>query len=215
MNYNGNTFRKIGSMGLVIFERDGTLLRRTSPPRDFMLGDISNEFVQMLQQLRGSDVRFGFVSDARGMDVGSHGRSEFEALTGRLDELLRIREAMPDFWIAWGIVAQGKGAVVQAGEEQRRRNGAGLIAGMILQAVELYGVDKQEAIFVNSTAAGLLAANDADILALQYSGLPADRTIPPLIEGEHQYLSPSETVDIQRLHVEIQRILGLSRRRSA
>ncbi|NTA83873.1 hypothetical protein [Agrobacterium tumefaciens] len=180
-----------------------------------MLGDISNEFVQMLQQLRGSDVRFGFISDARGMDVGSHGRSEFEALTGRLDELLQLREAMPDFWIAWGIFAQGRETVVQLGEEQRRRNGAGLIAGMILQAVEWYGVDKQEAIFVNSTAAGLLAANDADISALQYSGLPADRTIPPLIEREQQYLSPSETVDIQRLHVEIQRILGLSRRRSA
>ncbi|WP_152643185.1 hypothetical protein [Rhizobium nepotum] len=169
-----------------------------------MLGDISNEFVQMLQQLRESDVRFGFISDARGMDVGSRGRSEFAALTGRLDELLRIRKAMPDFWMAWGIFAQGRGTVAQAGEERRRRNGA----GMILEAVEWYGVDKQEAIFVYSTAAGLLAANDADILALQYSGLPADRTIPPLIEMEQQYLSPSETVDIHRLHAEIQRIIG-------
>ncbi|MEH0295473.1 hypothetical protein V6R98_24990 [Agrobacterium sp. CCNWLW71] len=215
MKYNGNTFRKIGSTGLVIFERDGTLLRRTSPPSDFMLGDISNEFVQMLKQLRESDVRFGFISDARGMDVGSHGRSEFAALTGRLDELLRIRKAMPDFWTAWGIFAQERGTVVQAEEERRIRNGAGLIAGMILEAVEWYGVDRHEAIFVYSTAAGLLAANDADISAVRYSGLPADRTIPPLIEMEQQYLSPPDTVDIQRLHAGIQRILGLSRRRSA
>ncbi|MCR6727707.1 hypothetical protein [Agrobacterium fabrum] len=178
-----------------------------------MLGDISNEFVQMLQHLRVTGIRFGFISDARGMDVGSHGIAEFAALTGRLDELLRTREAAPDFWMTWGLSPQESRVAAQTGKERRKTDG--LISGMILQAVEWYGVDKQEAIFVNSTAAGLLAANDADIAALQYSGLPADRTIPPLIEREQQYLSPSEIVDIQRLHTEIQRIIGLSRRRSA
>jgi len=62
MNNDDSKFRSIGSAGLVIFERDGTLLRRNNPPRDFMLGDISNEFVQMLQQLREMNVRFGFIS---------------------------------------------------------------------------------------------------------------------------------------------------------
>ncbi len=178
-----------------------------------MLGDISNEFVQMLQNLRVIGVRFGFVSDARGMDVGSHGIAEFAALTGRLDELLRIREAMPDFWMAWDISQQRSATAAQAGEEQRKTDG--LISGMILQAVEWYGVDKKEAIFVNSTDAGLLAATDIGISAIEYSGLPTDRSIAPSREMERQYLHPGETVDTQRLHAEIQRILGRSRPRSA
>ena len=97
MNSNERAFRRIGSIGLVIFERDGTLLRRNNPPRDFMLGDISNDFVLMLQHLRGIGVRFGFISDARGMDVGSHSPEEFAALlaihTARRDALLSAVEA--------------------------------------------------------------------------------------------------------------------------
>lgn len=213
-NYEG-IYRRIGSAGLVIFERDGTLLRRNSPPRDFMLGDISNEFVQILQQLRKIDVCFGFVSDARGMDVGSHGRSAFATLTGRLDEVLRIREAMPDFWMAWDIFPQGSGKEVHAGEKWRRRDDAGLAPAMILQAVEWYGVEKKEAIFVNSSAVGLLAANEAGISAIQYTGFPPDRTIAPSRELERQFFKQSESADTQRLHAEIQRILGQGRRRSA
>lgn len=180
-----------------------------------MLGDISNEFVQMLRKLREIDVRFGFISDARGMDLGTHGRPEFAALTGLLDELLRVREAVPDFWMAWRSFPQGSGPVVQTGEERRRRNGAGLPSGMILRAVEWYRVDKKDAIFVNSTAAGLLAANDADVSAIPYSGLRDHRPVPPVIGMVHQYCSPSETVDTPRLYAEIQRSLGLTRRQSA
>jgi histidinol phosphatase-like enzyme len=176
MDNNDSAFRKIGSTGLVVFERDGTLLRRISPRRDFTLGDISNEFVQMLKQLRDVDVRFGFISDARGMDAGSRGGSEFAALTTRLDELLRIREAMPDFWIASRIFPQGSEAVVQAGDERRTKDGADPISAMIQRAIEWYGVDKKETIFVSSTAAGLLAADDADISAIPHSSLRGDRT---------------------------------------
>lgn len=209
MNSNGRAFRRIGSTGLVIFERDGTLLRRNNPPRDFMLGDISNDFVQTLQHLRLIGVRFGFISDARGMDVGSHGPAEFAALTGRLDKLLEIRNAMPDFWMTWGISPQGRRQIPQADEAQRGTEG--LISAMILQAVEWYGVDEKDAIFVNSTAGGLLAANSANISSIQYSGLPADRTIRPWRKMEQQYFNPSATVNAQQLNTEIQRVLGLSR----
>lgn len=58
MNISDSILRRIGSTGLVIFERDGTLLRLNNSTRDFMLGDVSNVFVQMLQQLREA----GFVS---------------------------------------------------------------------------------------------------------------------------------------------------------
>lgn len=173
-----------------------------------MLGDISEEFVQILQQLRKIGVRFGFVSDGRGMDAGSHGRSAVAALTERLDELLRIREAMPDFWIAWDIFPQGSETAFHSGQERRRRAGAGLVPGMILQAVEWYGVEKKETIFVNSSAGGLLSANEAGIVAIQYTGLPADRTFEPSREVERQFCSQSETADTQRLHAEIHRILG-------
>lgn len=209
MNSNGRAFRRIGSIGLVIFERDGTLLRRNNPPRDFMLGDISNDFVQMLKHLRGIGVRFGFISDARGMDVGSHGPAEFGALTGRLDKLLQIRNAMPDFWMTWGISPQGRRKIPQADETQRTTDG--LISAMILHAVEWYGVDEKDAIFVTSTAVGLLAATSANISSIQYSGLPEDRTIPVWREMERQYFSRSATVNAQQLNTEIQRILGLSR----
>ena len=192
MNNDDNKFRSIGSAGLVIFERDGTLLRRNNPPRDFMLGDISNEFVQMLQQLREMNVRFGFISDARGMDAGSHGRSEFAALTQLLDKLLRVRGAMPDFWMAWSGFPQTSGSPRQDPGDRRRRDGA----GPIHQAIEWYGVDKKEAMFVSSTAAGLFAANVAGVTSIQYP-------------------SPSGITDTQRLRAEIQRILGLGRRRSA
>ncbi len=209
MNSNGRAFRRIGSIGLVIFERDGTLLRRNNPPRDFMLGDISNNFVQMLQHLRWMGVRFGFISDARGMDVGTHGPAEFAALTGRLDKLLQIRDAMPDFWMTWGISPQGIPRIPQADETQRGANG--LISAMILHAVEWYGVDKKDAIFVTSTAVGRLAATSANISSIQYSGFPEDRTIPVWREMERQYFNRSATVNAQQLNTEIQRILGLSR----
>ncbi len=205
MNNDDNKFRSIGSAGLVIFERDGTLLRRNNPPRDFMLGDISNEFVQMLQQLREMNVRFGFISDARGMDAGSHGRSEFAALIGLLDELLCVRRAMPDFWMAWSGFPQG------IRSDRRRRVGA----EMILRAIEWYGIQKKETIMVTSTAAGLFAANVADVMSIKYSGLRSDRSMPHQRETEPQFPSPSMIVDPRRLRVEIQRILGLSRRRSA
>ena len=92
--YADSIFRRIGSTGLVIFERDGTLLRKT-PSGDYMLGDVNEEFVEMLRHLRHLDARFGFISDERGMDAGTYGRSEFATLTELLDALLRVRGAMP------------------------------------------------------------------------------------------------------------------------
>lgn len=186
-------------------------MRRDNPPRDFMLGDISNEFVQMLQQLREANVRFGFISDAIGMEVGSQGRSEFAALTRLLDQLLRVEGAMPDFWMAWSGFPQIGGMALQDRGEPRRRVGA----EMIRRAIEWYGVEKKSTIFVSSTDADLLAAKDADITGIHYAGSKRNRTTPASVETESQFLSPPESRAIQRLRTEIERILGLRRRQSA
>lgn len=92
--------RKLGTTGLVIFERERTLLRQSSPTADLMLRNISAEFVELLVRLRQRNIRFGFISDDRGMNAGSYGQTEFEALSRLLDGMLNIRGAMPDFWIA-------------------------------------------------------------------------------------------------------------------
>jgi len=99
---------------------------------------------------------------------------------------------MPDFWMAWNGFPQTSGSPRQDPGDRRRRDGA----GPIHQAIEWYGVDKKEAMFVSSTAAGLFAANVAGVTSIQYP-------------------SPSGITDTQRLRAEIQRILGLGRRRSA
>ncbi|MEN0117789.1 MAG: hypothetical protein AAGD15_13740 [Agrobacterium cavarae] len=166
------TFRKIGSRGLVIFERDGILMRRSIPPRDFSLGDINSIFVQMLQQLRQEDVRFGFISDTRGMTVGTHGTLEFLALTCILDDLLRVRKVVPDFWITWGILRQARGT--RSGKAD---------AHNIYRAIEWYGVEKKEVVLVCSTAEAQLAAVEAGITSIHYSTMKGghhDQKIPEL-----------------------------------
>ncbi|MCR5942531.1 hypothetical protein FG152_17065 [Ochrobactrum sp. XJ1] len=209
MNNNGSTFRRIGSKGLVIFERDGTLLRRNIPHRDIRLGDISNEFVQTLQQLRRMSVRFGFVSDGRGMNYGSHGKSEFAALTLRLDELLRIRGALPDFWMAWGIHPQPIEKSVRAEAKRRSRDMAGLIPGMILRAIEWYGVDHKETIFVNGTSESQLVISKTNPSGIQYSDEQSDTIFSGSKGTDRQSSSTSETIHAHDLIAEIERILAV------
>lgn len=185
--------RKIGSTGLVIFERDGLLLRRTGPISDLTLGDLDEEFVEMLKQLRDQNLRFGFISDQRGMDAESYGRSEFAALVRVLDELLSLYGVMPDFWMAWD-------SPPRSGTEIRHRDGQLLkpVIGMILHAVEWYGVDKKKAVFVSSSSAGILAAKQAKITGIHYSGWRNDKV-----------------TEAQRLGDTIERILGVEHRRTA
>jgi len=203
-------FRTIGSTGLVIFERDGTLLKRQLPSRDFMLGDISNEFVEMLAHLRQLNVRFGFISDDRGMDAGSHGQTAFAALSRLLDGLLRIRGAVPDFWMAWPDFLRGTDA------QRRGRDGQGQAPSvrMILHAIEWYGAEKRRTVFVYATTAGLIAANDADVIGIRYFGVQSDRVSLPRTETEPRPPRPAIAA-IERLSAQIERILGLGRRRRA
>ncbi|QDG94548.1 hypothetical protein NIBR502774_18620 (plasmid) [Rhizobium sp. NIBRBAC000502774] len=192
------TFRKIGSRGLIIFERDGTLLRRNIPSRDLTLGDVNNVFVQMLQQLRQNDFRFGFISDTRGMKARTQGTPEFLALTNILDDLLRVRQAMPDFWMTWDKFPH-------AGEDHSGTAGA----RSLLRAIEWYSVEKKEGMLVGSTAEGLLAAGNANITCIHYSHIGGDQ----LDHFPLQTKSPEITA-IKWLNTEIERMLRSSLLRS-
>lgn len=177
-----------------------------------MLGDVNDEFVKMLKQLRESDVRFGFISNQRGMDASSHGRSESAALIGVLDELLSIRGGMPDFWMTRSEPPPGTGTESQYRNDRRHKPGT----GMILRALERYGVDKDNAIFVGSSVASILAANDADVMGIHYSGWRSNETPAKGPEMEACRLASSpEITDVQRLCATIEQILGLDRRRTA
>ena len=165
-------YRKIGSTGLVIFERDGLLLRRRRPGSDLMLGDIDDGLVRLLKKLRELQVRFGFISDQSGMDAGSHGKLEFAVLTRVLDQLLSVRGALPDFWMARGESAPRRGA------EFRYRNNQGQMSDvyMISQALKWYGVDRRNTISVCSSEAAILAASDVDVASIRYSDGDIGRT---------------------------------------
>lgn len=147
-----------------------TLLRQSSPHAELMLSNISAEFVELLKQLRSRDIRFGFVSDNRGMDAGSYGQAEFEALTHLLDKLLGIRGAMPDFWMASRRIGQTS--------EIKIRSPGGLrqsyYADMILRATKWYGAEKTEPLFVGRFDEGLLSENDASIIGVRYIALRRD-----------------------------------------
>lgn len=177
-----------------------------------MLGDINDEFVEMLKRLREFNVHFGFISNQRGMDASSHGRSESAALIRVLDELLSVRGGMPDFWMAWNEPPLGTGTESQYRNDRRHKPGT----GMILRALEQYGVDKDKAVFVSSSVAGILAANDADVMGIHYSGWRSNETPAKGPEMEARRLASSpEVTDVQRLGATIEQILGLDRRRTA
>ena len=186
-------FRRVGSRGLVIFERDGLLLRRREPSSPPTLGDIDEGFVEMLRQLRDLNLCFGFISDQRGMDAGSDGRSDFAALTSVLDQLLTVHGAIPDFWMA-------RGSPTRAGTEIPHRDDQILQpeVGMILRAIKWYDVDNEKAVFVGNSPTGMQAAKQAKITGIQYSG------------GQNHRVT-----EVQRLGHTIEQIARLDRRRTA
>lgn len=189
-------FRGIGSIGLVIFERDDVLLGRKTPLSDFTLGDVNEDFVKALKQLRDANLRFGFLSDQRGMEAGSHGVSDFVALTRVLDDLLRANGAMPDFWLGWAsppseIKLHTRDLTTPKPE-----------AAAISRVIQSYGVANLEAVFVGNSSAGLEAANRSKIHAIRYPGLL------------HQKVPSIAMTEAQRLSNVIGRILGLDQRRT-
>ncbi|MBY3185564.1 MULTISPECIES: hypothetical protein [Rhizobium] len=203
--YADSIFRRIGSTGLVIFERDGTLLRKT-PSGDYMLGHINEEFVDMLRHLRHLDARFGFISDERGMDAGAYGRSEFATLTELLDALLRVRGAMPDFWVAWSDVPHASGTDLQRQPDRQQEPGA----GAIFRVMERYGIRKRETVFIGSSTAGSLAANDAGVSVIEYFNDRSEGTAQNGAGKRAPNLSSPEATDVPRLRAKIQATLGWS-----
>ncbi|MBY3347921.1 hypothetical protein [Rhizobium laguerreae] len=204
--YADRIFRRIGSTGLVIFERDGTLLRKTSPSGDYMLGDINEEFVEMLRHLRHLNARFGFISDERGMDAGAYGRSEFATLTELLDALLSIRCAIPDFWVTWSDVPHASGTGLQRQADRQQEAGA----GAIFQVMERYGIGRKETVFIGSSTAGSLAADDAGVSVIDYFNNLSEGTAQGAALKRVPNLSPPEATEVQRLRAKIQATLGWS-----
>ncbi|PKA39370.1 hypothetical protein [Rhizobium sullae] len=203
--YADSIFRRIGSTGLVIFERDGTLLRKT-PSGDRKLGDINEEFVEMLRHLRHLDARFGFISDERGMDAGAYGRSEFATLTELLDALLRVRGAIPDFWVAWSDVPHASGTDLHRRAHRQQEPGA----GAIFRVIERYGIGKKETVFIGSSTAGSLAANDAGVSVIEYFNDRSEGTAQSTAGKHAPNLSSPEATEVQRLRAQIQATLGWS-----
>jgi len=200
-------FRRIGSTGLVIFERDGILVRQNGPLRELMLGDINEEFVEMLKRLRDRNIRFGFISDQRGMAAGTYGQSEFFALTGVLDGLLSIRGAMPDFWMGWPHSPR-VGPQFQDNEAPPRVD-----ATMITRAMDWYGVDKKSVVFVTSSPQGILASDGVDVTRIRYSGWQSEQPSTALHEMEiGRNLSLPEITEVRLLGATIERIVGQRRR---
>ena len=173
---------------------------------DLMLGDINENFVELLTQLRKLNVHFGFISDQRGMDAHSRGAVEFAALTELLDELLIIREAVPDFWI-------GSGAPQRSNIEFRYRYEHRLNprAAMISRAKEWYGIDKNRVVSVGSSAT-VFAASEAGVAGIHYSGWGSKRNSSVGTGIGSEEPSPPEIASVQRLRAKIQQILELGDR---
>lgn len=156
-------FRKIGSDGIVIFDRDEVLLKRRSFPRDVLLGDINQEIVEVLRNLREQSVIFGFISyeDEKSSDLNH--LTEYATVVGVLDELLRVLGVAPDFWLARGSMTRE--SVLSCG-------GCDPISepevGMIIRAIDWYGVERDRAVFISANPATTLVARRANIEGIHY-----------------------------------------------
>jgi len=205
-------FREIGSAGIVFLERDGILLKRQKSPTDIMLGDINSELVEMLKQLREQNIRFGFVSGRMDMTAGSHGRLGYMAVTRILDELLRIRGALPDFWIERRCPSErGRDEPNYRDATEDRGD-----ARMLLQAIAWYGADRSNAVFVSNSTAAILEAKDTGITSIHYSGWRSHRRDPSAPRQEIPSLSYlQEIADVTSLRAIVERGLGLARPRTA
>jgi histidinol phosphatase-like enzyme len=162
-----SVFRNPDATYLFIFERDQTLLQ-TSPLASVSLGDINRDVVGILKQLRSRQIRFGFISNLRGMESGSEDRTDAASLTRILDEVLNTVGAKPDFWMAWRHTQSLEEGISQ-------NNGQGSqTAAMIEQAIAWYGVEKSNCVFVGRLQKSLATAADLGIRTIP---LTSSRTI--------------------------------------
>ncbi|SCB47188.1 hypothetical protein [Rhizobium multihospitium] len=124
--------RREGSVGLVIFERDGILLRHRPEFGDQTLGDIDTKFLAMLQDMRNLHVRFGFISYHTVSPFDRGMRIDNATLTRLLDDLLKVSGAVPDFWME---------AIHSPSQGQSRHWPATSDLDVILKLTEWYEVD--------------------------------------------------------------------------
>lgn len=158
-------FRNIGSKGLIIFERDGTLLKKGPWSRSLYLGDIDTQLIAVLKVLRTLDIRFGFISDQKGMDVEAYGKAESSALIGMLDGILKVYASWPDFWVT--SPTRQPGEYHRPVEQAAQMNLDETFAQLALR----YAVDKSDIVFVSGSAASMRVAQSLDVCSFQYIGL--------------------------------------------
>ena len=177
-------FKKIGSTGLIVFERDGALLKTRRRSKDFSLNDINRPLIRLLMHLRKRGVRFGFLSGNRGMDAAYSGRPAAQTLIDLMNVILQMDRAEPDFWITMPLAKQGRDVKAQQVSTPAK------FSLMLRQAMEWYGVPGRKVVFVGSASACAMAANTAGVSTVNYSA-------PPLSSGENQsaYLPEIEQIE--------------------
>lgn len=185
-------FKKIGSTGLIVFERDGTLLKTRRRSKDLSLNDINRPLIRLLRHLRRRGIRFGFLSGNRGMDAAYSGRPAAQTLIDLMNVILQTDRAEPDFWIAMPLAKLGRD--VKAQQVSKPAN----FSFMLRQAMEWYGVPRRKVVFVGSASACAMASNTAGVSTVNYSA-------PPLSSGEDQsaYLP-----EIQQIEAAVESILS-------
>ncbi len=162
-------FRDIGSHGLVVFERDGTLLKTKRPSEDLALSDLNHPLICVLSRFRSRGIRYGFFSDDRGMDAGRRGRVAASALVTLIDAILRADNAEPDFWMAVPISKLTRGENAQ---KVRQHSNS---ASMLRRAIDWYGIEKQKVVLVCSSPVFTHAANALGVSTIHYSASSLSR----------------------------------------
>ncbi|QRM47197.1 hypothetical protein [Rhizobium sp. BG4] len=155
--------RRVGSTGLVIFERDDILLRHRPQFEDQTLGDIDADFVAMLQDIRNLDVRFGFISHHPPALYESRVRIDSATLTRLLDDLLKVSGAPPDFWIHTACMS----ALRPRQGSHRDEN------DLIGRLTDGYGADLNRTVVVRKAEALRVNAHPSGLTEIFYPGLSA------------------------------------------
>lgn len=160
---NVSRFRAFGSRGLVVFERDGILLRTKRLSKDLVLNDLNHALIGLLSRFRSHGIRFGFLSNDRGMAADSDGQVASLALMDLIDAILRVNNAEPDFWIAMPFSKRTRNPNARKAQDDARSS------IMLLRAIEWYGIEKSQVILVGNSRACSMVAGADGMTALEYS----------------------------------------------
>ncbi|MBB6165645.1 MULTISPECIES: hypothetical protein [Rhizobium] len=184
-------FRKLGSRGLVVFERDGILLKTKRLSKDLAVNDLNRPLIVMLRHFRTQGIRFGFLSNDRGMDANSGGRVAALALMDLIDTILRVDNAEPDFWMAMPFSKPTCSPNAREARDDARSS------FMLLRAIEWYGIEREQVILVTNSSARTIAASPAGVTTVKFSALS------PRADGT------ADLLEIQRMDSAVKVSLGL------